>query len=83
MYTLLLAKKAQKNLQKIDKRYQFRFQRAFEELKKDPFLGKPLWGEFQGYYSLRIGVYRMIYTIHHDRLVIVVVNVEHRQGVYK
>ena len=52
-------------------------------LVKDPMnLGKPLSGNFSGFYSYRIGDYRVIYQIIRDELVIEVIIVGHRKDVY-
>jgi mRNA interferase RelE/StbE len=34
-------------------------------------------------YRLRVGDYRIIYTIHDDRLVVIVIDVGHRRDVYR
>ena len=46
-------------------------------------VGKPLRGELAGRYSARRGTYRIIYEIHEDRVVVLVVTVEHRRDAYR
>jgi len=82
MYRIILRKHANKALRKLDKRYRDRVIKAIRLLAQDPYLGKPLQGEFDGKYSLRVWPYRIIYRIYKDRLVVYVISIGHRQGVY-
>ena len=41
--------------------------------------GKPLTGFLRGYWRLRVGDYRVLYRIEHDRLVVIVVKVGMRR----
>lgn len=50
---------------------------------EDPFIGKKLEGRFEGAYSYRVWPYRIIYRVYKNLLIVVVVHVGHRQGVYK
>ena len=43
---------------------------------------KPLTGDLKGRFKLRVGDYRVIYTIHHDVLQVLVLAVGHRSKVY-
>ena len=45
-------------------------------------LGKPLVGDWSGYWRWRMGDYRVIAKIVDDRVVILVVRVAHRREVY-
>jgi mRNA interferase RelE/StbE len=52
-------------------------------LAKDPkALGKPLKGEFQGYWRYRWGDYRVIYKISEREILILVLRISHRKDVY-
>lgn len=82
MYQVVIRKAAQKNLAKIDKRYRIRINLTLIELAKDPYLGKKLEGELQNFYSLRVWPYRIIYQIIKNELIIFVIQIKHRQGVY-
>ena len=46
-------------------------------------VGKPLRFEFEGYHSARRGAYRVIYQIVEDRVVVLVVRIDHRRDVYR
>jgi mRNA interferase RelE/StbE len=52
-------------------------------LAKDPKeLGKPLRGEFQGYWRYRWGDYRVIYKISQREILILVLRISHRKDAY-
>lgn len=46
-------------------------------------VGKPLERELEGLWSARRGPYRILYEIHDDRLVVLVVHVDHRADIYR
>ena len=55
---------------------------ALIELAQNPDLGKKLEGELRDFYSLRVWPYRIIYQIIKNELIVFVVQIKHRQGVY-
>ena len=83
MYQIILSRTAEKDLNKIDKKYKPHIFAALFDLRKEPFLGKRLKGKFQDCYSLRVGIYRIIYKIYKKELDILVIRIGHRQGIYK
>jgi len=82
MYQVVLSRNAVKDLDKINKKYKPHIFAALFDLRKDPYLGKKLKGKFREYYSLRVGVYRVIYKIYKARLNILVIRIGHRQKAY-
>lgn len=82
MYKVVVKKSAHRNLKKIDTRYRKRILSALVVLETEPYLGKPLKGEFSDFYSLRVWPYRIIYTVYEKQLMIFVIDIDHRQGVY-
>jgi mRNA interferase RelE/StbE len=55
-----------------------------ERLVQDPIgLGKPLKGEFKGFYRFRVGVYRVIYAVDHAERRLIVLHVKHRKDAYR
>ena len=52
-------------------------------MTSEPYLGKPLKGELYGKWSLRVGDYRIIYTIDEQKKILTLLNVGHRKMVYK
>jgi len=80
---VVLKKAAIKNLRKIDARYKPRINLALFQLARDPFIGKKLDGELSNFYSIRVWPYRIVYHIVSGELIVVVAQINHRQGVYK
>jgi mRNA interferase RelE/StbE len=58
---------------------------AIEALEAEPRPGnaKPLKREWRGYWRVRSGNYRVIYTIEENRLVVVVVKIGDRRDIYE
>ncbi len=81
-YQLVIPKKVQKELKRIDKQYRPRILAAFVALKKNPFLGKKLEGKYKNKRSYRVWPYRIIYNIKEKESVILIIKIGHRQGVY-
>jgi len=82
-YTVEILRSAQKQLARIEPKDQARIISAIRELAATPrpsgskkLSGRPAW-------RIRIGVYRVIYEIHDERLVILVVALGHRREVYR
>jgi mRNA interferase RelE/StbE len=46
-------------------------------------VGKPLRHEFQGFYSARVGPYRILYEINDTVRVVAVIRIAHRSDVYR
>jgi mRNA interferase RelE/StbE len=81
-YNITYKSSVKKDLKKIDKKELLKILNAIEdELKKDPFIGKELKGQFEGLFSYRIGKYRIIYTIVGNTIIIL--RISHRKDVYK
>lgn len=83
MYRIVLSRSAEKDLNKVDDKFKPHVFAALFDLRKNPHSGKKLKGKFQDYYSLRVGIYRIIYKIYKKELNILVIRIGHRQGVYK
>ena len=78
---LRLTRRFQKSFEKLDRTIQDRVEKAVGELADNPHLGKPLKGELAGEWSLRVGEYRILYSI--DKAIIWVETVRHRKEVYR
>lgn len=81
-YEVKLNSAAEKSLSKIPEDFQQKIKAALASLKNNPYLGKKLAGKYKNYYSLRVWPYRIIYTIYKRELVIIVIAIGHRQGIY-
>lgn len=81
-YTIEILRVAQKQLAKINRADQPRIISAIRKLSNAPrppdckkLSGRPAW-------RIRIGQYRVIYEVHDEQLLILVVTVGHRRDVY-
>ena len=53
------------------------------ELSKLPYLGKALKGGFKGYFRLRSGEYRVIYSIKKNHFLILILRIGSRKDIYR
>ena len=86
MYSIEISRIAEKEITKVFKSNKKLYQRiisAIEALAENPEAGKALKNVLKGYYSYRVGAYRIIYTILRKKLIITVIDVGHRREVYK
>ncbi|MEK7543582.1 MAG: type II toxin-antitoxin system RelE/ParE family toxin [Patescibacteria group bacterium] len=82
MYKLRISPKAGKGLKRLKIDHQKAVLEALGEISEDPFIGKPLTRELTGRFSLRVGVYRIIYTVDKTDGIITVITAGHRSVVY-
>ena len=82
-FRIEILRSAQKDLAKIERTNRSRIVTAIEGLAAHPrpegckrLTGRPAW-------RIRIGTYRVIYEIHDEKLVVLVVTIGHRRDVYK
>jgi mRNA interferase RelE/StbE len=81
MYILLFDQKFKTDLKKLDKSVRDRILKKVFQLEKYPELGKHLIAI--DLWSLRIGKYRVLYTIKKNELQVLVLTVDHRSKVYE
>lgn len=80
---VILSPKASKQLQKLQIKEGLKVTGKLRLLEQHPFSGKPLAGQFKGYYSLRSWPYRIVYEIFKEKRTVLIDTIEHRQRVYK
>jgi mRNA interferase RelE/StbE len=82
-YSILIEKSAQKSLAKIPQPFHNRIIESIWSLADNPrpHGGKKLTGREA--WRIRIGDYRVIYEIHDEKLVILVIIIGHRKDVYR
>lgn len=86
MYSIILSREAEKTYRKLATTNKALFNRidaALLSLTKDPFKGKPLKDRLKGKCSLRVGVYRIIYSIQKNKLIVWILDVAHRREAYR
>ena len=82
-YKILFDRKAEKDLRRIDRKWQKKILEAIEKkLSNDPYSGKRLLGDWSPLFRYRVGDYRIIYDIDEDKIIIEVIRVRHRKDVY-
>ncbi len=82
-YEILWDSRALKELEKLPQKEITGILHKVNELSANPYFGKPLKGQFSGYYRLRHGIYRVIYSIKHRVLQIHIFRVGKRSDVYR
>lgn len=84
MYKVSYIDSIESDLKKLDKSIVKKILNRIETyLAKDPQgLGKPLKGDFQGYWRYRWGDYRVIYKISEKEILIFILRISHRKEVY-
>ena len=82
-YSVEILRSAQRRLAKIDRESRSRIISAIRDLAHDPHPrgSKKLSG--RAAWRVRAGDYRVIYEIHDDRLVVLVVAIGHRRDIYR
>lgn len=85
MYEINFTKTAKEGLFKLDREVARRIIRKIEWLGENFDLIKPtsLRGKFSGFYKMRVGDYRVIYTVDKEKFRLTVHFVGHRREIYK
>lgn len=81
-FTLVIPRKAQKDIDRIDEKYRKRILVALKSLEENPYLGKKLGGKYKDQRSYEVRPYRIIYQLMKKELVNIIIRVGHRQGIY-
>ncbi len=82
MFKIKLTSRAREELKNLSKRQRLSIGQIIEELKEDPYTGKPLTRELTRKYSYRIGVYRIIYKVNNADKTIHILTIGHRSTIY-
>ena len=85
MYEIFFTKKADRALRKMSRKTARLIREKLDQLAQDPYARNPNVTKLQGRpgYRLRVGDWRVIYELKDDRLVIMVLKVAPRGGVYR
>jgi len=83
MFKIKFEKRAEDFFNKLDNSSKIIVGKKIEKLKQNPELGKPLTANLAGLWSLRIEKYRAIYQIKKEELIIFILKLGHRKGVYE
>lgn len=83
MLHVLIEKKGQKDLKRLEKRYLVKVRGVFDQLQKNPLLGEKMSGNFKGCYRVKIPPLRIIYSLDIRRKEIRILAIGYRGGIYK
>ena len=83
-YDVILSPKAEKQFDELAKPLQRRITEALEGLESNPRPHgvKKLAGA-ENLWRIRVGDYRVVYTIENNRLIVLVVKIGHRREIYR
>ena len=85
-YKVEFEKKAREDLRRLDFAVSSRIRKFLRRVATQGLprsTGKPLTGNLAGLWRYRVGDYRLIARIEDERLLIVMVRIEHRSKVYR
>lgn len=84
MYRIELSKLAKKQIEEIPVVYYYNIEKHLDSLAINPYPKgcKKLAGS-QKTYRIRVGVYRIIYEVHNNILIIRIITISHRKDAYK
>lgn len=89
MHEVYLTRRAQKEIEKLSREAQDRVLEAIDDLMEDPSpdgarkLKGDLFGDEFDYYRIRVGDYRVIYTLDEEDYDVLVARVRHRRDAYR
>jgi mRNA interferase RelE/StbE len=82
MYKVTFDKNAKRILKKLKKDEQKKILSKIANLQENPKFGKRLSGNLHGLWKLRFDKYRIFYQIIEDKLIVIVLNIQHRKNIY-
>jgi len=82
-YKISFVRAAEKEFLKLPRIEQKKLAEKIEALKKGPNHACRKLAGFGSRYRLRVGQYRVIFDVQNQKLLILVLRIGHRQGVYK
>ena len=83
MPKVILSKNAAKELSRLPQKDQKKIIKKLKALKNDPLLGKKLTGKLKGLWSCRAWPYRIVYQARSKKKSVSILQISHRQSVYK
>jgi len=82
MTELHFTRRAARDIRKVSPEIRRKLEIALDQLIDDPRTGDPLHGDWEGYWKLRVGDYRIIYRVVGTH-VVEVQYVRHRREAYR
>ena len=83
-YSVEVSSSAERQLGKIQRRDQVRIARAMSGLASDPRpAGSRKLAGYDDVYRIRVGTYRVIYSVDEGKIIVIVLKIGHRRDVYR
>lgn len=86
-FSVEITPKAEKLLNKLDKKTNLRIKKFIQEnligCENPRLYGKALTGDLKGNWRYRVGDYRIVAKIEDEKILITVIDVNHRRQVYR
>jgi mRNA interferase RelE/StbE len=82
-YSVKIKASAAKQLGRLDAGTRRLLVEQIDRLAADPHVGTALKGELDGLRRVRVGAYRIVFEVRNRELLVLVVRVGHRSGVYR
>ena len=83
MFEIEFVPSAAKDFRALQADLSLRIIRAFDRIKAEPEVGKPLQGPYRGLRSYRVGDWRIVYRIDADSKIVLIYRIGHRRDVYR
>lgn len=81
-YEIQVTNRFKKDFQALENKLKDSIKKELEILKTNPYSCKRLHGNLKGFFSMRIGKYRIVYTIDEKSKTVILYFLGHRKGVY-
>jgi mRNA interferase RelE/StbE len=83
-YEIEISRSAEKQLRRLSRRDQERIVRAILPLARDPVpKGSRKLSGYEDVFRIRVGHYRILYSVSSGKLVIIILKIGHRRDVYR
>ena len=86
LWQIVYSTKILKFLRKLEKNSQLDLKNYLEKIsncEKPMIFGKALEGNLQGFWRYRVGKFRIICKIDNNKMIIVIIDIDHRSKIYK
>ena len=81
-YRIVVSNSAKKSLKKTPLPWREKIGKIIESLKTNPLIGEKLKGELEGKRKITVWPYRIIYEVYKKKLIIHIIAIAHRGGLY-
>ena len=83
-YSIEVSATAEKQIRKLSKADKIRVLRAIQDLRTEPFpRGMRKLQGYEDVFRIRVGTFRIIYSVESKRLLIIILKVGHRKEIYR